>query len=447
MSVRKYRNISSIFALLFLFFSIPAGAQSGKNGDKKVASVSDRIFSRAQQHYKNDDYWACSRELIFLLDFHPDFSRTDEAVFMFANCLYESGLYASAEKMYKHLLRNHVRSSRLPEAIVGLERLAYERGNYQKTVDYYKQLMRCNPEQHIVNLACYYAGMAFYKLDDYPSANQSLALASSKSPYYDYCLYMRAMSLLRMKNIDEALDYLQKLCTLPITTEERRHVVDETHLTLGYVYYEMGYYQDAISHFYAVSPSSEQYQNALLGAGWAAAKQEKWRQAVIPLTELVSVYDKNDVTFEGMFLLGRCYLKMQKYDSAVKIYDHMMSGHQNLDSSPQSDSLNAKLTQQQKELEKGNMHLLTLESQLVHSIHNNEKTLNDYLNGNIKLSPEQSSLWEKIQNERKELSRLEKNIARLENQFRVRGENRNWQAYAEYGRTRALFLKRQQERN
>jgi len=446
----KSKKYLLVLTLLCLSFSIPAAAQSkqsSKGRDEQIGNVSETIFTRAHQHYQNGDFWASSRELIFLLDFHPDFSRMDEAVFMFANCLYESGLYISAEKMYKHLLRNHVRSPRLPEGIVGLERLAYERGNYQKVVDYYEQLMRCNPEQHIVNLACYYAGMAFYKLDDYPSANQSLALASTNSPYYDYTLYMRAMSLLRMKNIDEALTFLQELCTLPVTTEERRHVVDETHLTLGYLYYEMGYYKDAISHFYAVSSSSEQYQNALLGAGWAAAKQEKWPQAVMSLTELVSVYDKNDVTFEGMFLLGRCYLKMQKYDSALKIYDHMISGYQNTDESMQSDSLNAKLTQHKQELEKGNMHLLMLESRLVHSIHDNENSLKDYLNGNIKLSPEQSRLWDKIQQERKELSGLEKNIASLENQFRVKGKNRNWQAYAEYGRTRALFLKRQQETN
>ncbi|MDZ7721587.1 MAG: tetratricopeptide repeat protein [candidate division KSB1 bacterium] len=441
--MKKRINIRvAVYCLVFLTGVVELQAQETQQA--QVEKVSNKMFFQALQLYKEMKFWDCARELSILLDFNPGYSQMDHALLMLGNCLYEVNLHEGAERIYKFMLRKHVKSEYLPEAILGIERIHYDRGNYRSCIEYFKILRRSNPAQRILNYAGYYAGLAYYHLGDYPACNETLELANSTSPYYEHTLYTRGVSLLQMKNIEQALEILRVLSEMPPTDDERQSILDETHLTLGYVYYEMGYFKDALSHFRTVSPSSSKHPDALLAAGWTEANQKNWNKAASLLTLLYNNYENSPQTSECLFLLGRCYLKLGKYDNAVEIYEYLIEHHQDLQSSAHRDSLQKELLFEKQRIQKRKMELLSLESKLVKSIYNqSENSYSPFEQRKGNMTSTHFQLFRDIERERKEMNRLEQEIDQLKQQSRPVKSEHNWIAYAEYGITRAKFLKRQ----
>ena len=446
MGIMKSLSVK-IILIYCCFFTMSLVAQEIQQA--RINKVSEKLFFHAQQLYRQMEYWNCARELSILLDFNPNYSRMDHALLMLGNCLYEVNLHEGAERIYKFLLRKYVKSALLPEAILGIERIQYDQGNYRACIEYFRILQRSNPNQRIMNFASYYAGLAFYNLGDFPACNRTLELGDSNSPYYEHALYTRGVSLLQMKNIEHALEILRLLSELPPTSDERRNIVDETHLTLGYVYYEMDYFKDALTNFKAVSASSNRYPDALLAAGWTEANRKNWSEAASILTVLYKHYKDSPLVSEALFLLGRCYLKEGKYDNAIEIYEYLIQHHQHSQSVAERDALQMELVSEKKRIRERKMELLSLESKLVKSIYNQsgDSAYSPLDHRNDNMSSTHYELFRDIERERKEMDRLEQEIKKLEQKNQPLRSEHNWIAYAEYGVTRAKFLKRQMLRH
>ncbi len=440
----KFYPLFISIAVLVLLFAISARAQINPfdiDKNNKEEKAAEKSFQRAMNAYRDGDYWQSSRELVALLDRYPYFSRADEAYFTLGNCLNELGMLEGAAKLYKHIIKKYIYSSYAPQALLGLQRVFYEKGEHSESLKYYKAAMRGNPSREIIDIANYYAGMSYYKLGDYPKSIVIFSDVSNKSPYYDYVLYSLAVSLLRMQRVNQAVEVFDKIFDLPIINDERRRVVNEAHLTLGYLYYELGYYDQAIDQFNMVTPGSDNYPAALLASGWSATQLKEWQRAIKPLTQLFAKYKQDEATQEGLFLLGRCYLKLSRFDEAIAIYDHLINLFQ--DSSAVITTVkqvNANIEQERKNIEKRQLELLALESKLV-----DDMNINGI--GEKSFSTEQADIMRDIQRERQELETRLRQLDKLASATAIQEQRRNWRAYAEYGKIRASFLKRRQERS
>jgi len=390
--------------------------------------------------YRDADYLQSSREMAALLDRYPYFSRADETYFTLGNCLNELGMLNGAARMYEHILKKFIYSRFVPQALLGLQRVNYEKGALSESLTYYKAAMRSNPSQDITDIANYYAGVAYYKLGDYPKSILTLTDVSNKSPYYDYVLYNLAKSLLRMQRVNQAIDVFNKIFALPIINDDRRRVVNEAHLTLGYLYYELGYFKRSIRQFDQVTPDSDIHPAALLASGWSAAQSKSWQDAIDPLTRLYKNYKTNAATQEGLFLLGRCYLKLSRFDEAIAIYDHLINLFQDSsDVITTVKKVNADIERERQKITKREAQLLDLENQLVGEMDANTS-------GGSSFSSEQAEVMLDIKKERQDLQTRLGQLDRLASATAVKEERRNWRAYAEYGKIRASFLKRRQMR-
>ena len=240
---QKHFPLCFLSAALVLALSLSVRAQFNPfdiDNNREEEKKAESSFQRALELYRAGDYWAGSRSMVSLLDSYPHFSRADEAYFTLGNCLNELGMLEGAAKMYGHILKKHIYSAHVPNALLGLQRVNYEKGDLSKSLTYYTAAMRGNPSQEIIDIANYYAGITYYQLGDYPKSIETLSSISNKSPYYDFVLYNLAKSLLRMQRVNQAVEVFHKIFDLPITNDERRRVVNEAHLTLGYLYYELG---------------------------------------------------------------------------------------------------------------------------------------------------------------------------------------------------------------
>lgn len=441
------RPFYHIFYLIFITCQLLCGIVGAQVDPFKIVRDADpdkeaaKKLARALTLYRNADYWQSSRELISLVEDYPGFSQIAQAIFTLANTLYELNMTEGAFKLYERIIKRHITSSYVPDALLGLQRIEYDRDNYSASLDYYGTLTRGNPSAMILDVANYYAGMAYYKLADYPRAVRVFSAVSAKSPYYDYVLYTLAISMLRMQNINPAIEVFRRLFDLPVTSDDRRLVIDEGHLTLGYLYYEIDYFDQAIEHFRAVTPSSSNHPHALLAMGWAASQKNDWLQAIPPLTELYTRYETSDLTQEGLFLLGRSYLKLNRFEEAIRIYDHLIRIFPEQDEVILSiETINENIKLERQRIEKRQFELLVLEGNLVDDL-----SVNPQLKRR-NLSQDQTVLLRDIQRERQELAEHLAQLDKLATVMMLREERRNWRAYAEYGKSRATFLKRQQER-
>ena len=235
---------------------------------------------------------------------------------------------------------------------------------------------------------------------------------------------------------------MRKLLTLPLIRPEQRDVINNTHLSLGYIYYELGYYPEATAHFRRISPEHEAFPHALLAVSWAAIKQNDYQTAVITLNELIKNHDEAQFGEEAHFLLGQCYLQMGFYDFAFKEYDLISQRY------PEANGIAERvvevqlgLRQQEQEMEKLKVQLLVLESKLLTTI-NLDKTVPKYIKEeHDRLARQQEQLIASIVSERKLFEEASQIIELLQQEMERKESRKQWHAYAEYGKARSLFLK------
>lgn len=447
---KKFVGITVTFVILFISLSQGLAQQPGKTRmqtymQKDLEKASDRLFWEAKRYYDQGLYWESARDLIVLLDFHSNYSKIDQVVIFLADCLYEIGLDEGATRLYKHLIQKYIRSPYLPNALLGLQKIEYKRNDFGRSIEFYKAIVRGNPTEETLDASRYYAGLAFYKLKDYPRAIKILSNIDEKSPYYDYGLYSVGLSLLRLKRVRQAIDTFRNVCKLPIISEDRRSVVDEAHLTLGYIYYELGYYKQALGQFRSVSSNHSSYDKALLAAGWAANQMGEYEEAIAPLTTLVSKFPENANMEEGLFLLGRCYLKIGRYDEALVVYDNLIKIFPEQDVIPAIiREVNASLALESEKIDKIKMDLLVLETKLLDTIQlDNDKNVPlSIKKERERIAETREGLLKRIREERETFDNISSQIQNIRYAMNLKENRRDWRAFAEYGKARALFLKR-----
>ena len=448
-NIAKYLLVAlALSAIVLLPELCAADEQTSSDRMQKILlddleKASDKLHIEAKKLYNDGKYWEAARDLIILLDFYQDYSNIDDAVFLLGDCLYEIGIMDGATRIYRYLVKKFIRSPLLPRALLGLQRIEYDTGNYARCLEFYNAISRGTPEQDVLDVSRYYASLAYFHFKDYPNAVKIADEISDASPYFDYGMYTKGLSLLKMKNIRDAIHSFRKVCSLPIISDERRSVVDESHLTLGYLYYELGYTEHALGEFRAVSSGHDQYGEALIAEAWAAIKLEKYKEAVTPLTELIANFPESESAEEAFFLLGRSYLKLTMYEEALKVYEHLLAIFPEKEMVPAIvREVNSSLTEETIKIEKIKMDLLVMESRLLDAlpIGQDDGTPTQLVEEKQKIADSRMALLKQLQVERETFTDLSDQMASLQQLAERRETRRDWRAYAQYGKSRALFL-------
>lgn len=215
-------------------------------------------------------------------------------------------------------------------------------------------------------------------------------------------------------------------------------------MTLGYIYFELSSYERAIRFLSAISSTFYDYPDVLLTLGWTALKMKDYKTALIALNKLLDDYPHNYNVDEAHFVLGQCYLKLGYYKFAVNEYYQIINRVPRVGNfTTFIDTIKSQLVVEDKRIEELKTELLVLESKLLDTI--------PYRTGNgipknvaqehERIRKQQESLLENIVKERKIFESVSKNIAQLKRQIEKREIQKDWRAYAEYGRVRAMFLK------
>jgi len=220
---------------------------------------------------------------------------------------------------------------------------------------------------------------------------------------------------------------------------------ERTNLVLGLTYFELGDFENAIAFLKKVSSGDENYPHALLGLGWCYLKQQQYQFMIKPLEEYVKTFPESEFLPEVYLLLGQAHLKIRLYDKSIYYFSRLLtmfpvkSENGNLLS-----SIENKVNVFESQVEKQRLDLILLESNLSETIRlPSKKWIPGYMLDEIrKLEKRRMLLLEQIQNEKTSLKVMTQTMSELKLMIQIR--TRDWRSVAEYGISRALFLKEQE---
>lgn len=136
-------------------------------------------------------------------------------------------------------------------------------------------------------------------------------------PYADYNL---GIALLEHDEVDAGLKQLNKLGEQSADNDEQYALRDKTNLALGYRLLQTGKAEQARPYFDRVRLQGPLSSRALLGAGWADAEQEHFRQALVPWLELHSRDSRDLATQESWLAVPYAYAQLGAQARAVELY-------------------------------------------------------------------------------------------------------------------------------
>ncbi len=410
---------------------------------KRLEREAKALFSSASARYGSGDLWQAALELIQIVDFYPSFSKFEDAVFLLAQCQYELEMYAGADRMYRFLLQSVNKTKLVPEALLGLQKVAYKRGDFPQSLKFYKTMEAHYTKHEGIAESRYIAEQTYFNQESYGLVHNVVPHIKEKSPFYPYALYTAGLAHLKEKNVREAISVFSKVDRLSDSGSEQAQIVSAARLTLGYVYFELSEFKAAAKYLLRVKPVFHGYPEALLTLGWAFLKLQDHKSALIPLNKLIRSYPDYYNLDEAHFLRGQSYLKLGYYDFAANEFDLVVPTDSSKTDTTHYESARGNLNVLEEGLEALQEELFLLETKLLESIPlYEENIMAPDLPGNmVHAKTELQAMLNNLRVEREDFKLTSDKIAMMRKAL-AKSEMRNkWEAYAEYGRVKALYVK------
>jgi tetratricopeptide (TPR) repeat protein len=413
--------------------------------DQEMERAAIKVLNNAIKLYNNEKFWQAAQELVIIMDYYPKFSRLDQVITYLGKCLFQEELYTGSTRLYNYLIRKFPRSSMIPLALLGLENNYYYQNKYKQALRVYFVLIKRTKDQKIINEASYTAGQCHYKLKNYDMAISVLKKIDVRSEFYADALYTTALCYLKKSNVATSVDYFRKITAMPITSPDRRSIVDNARLTLGLIYYELQAYKAAIDQLSAIAEEHEHYQDALLGLGWAYLKINEYEKVIRVLSKLIKKYPRSENAEESYFLLGQSYIALGRYDEAIASYKKILELFpEQLNIPTLVQKVNYQLKGQEQHIQDLKTKILIEETKLLDALPLDAggQEIPDYLLAEKKrLKEVREKMIENLRAEKDQLILLQEKIVELNKLIERKERRKDWRGYAEYGVSRALFLK------
>jgi len=168
--------------------------------------AADHIYKEAMRFMKKEQYWKATRELIVILDFHPQYPKLDAVVYQLGRALYEMDMLRAAERMFVYAADKYRDSRYLGDVLLGLQKVYYQQGDYAKSLRFYVALLKgFRHRDDLMSEGHYYGGQAYYHSRNYDIAEHAFARVDARSDYYPYALYSLGLTRLKKKTLTALL--------------------------------------------------------------------------------------------------------------------------------------------------------------------------------------------------------------------------------------------------
>lgn len=166
------------------------------------------------------------------------------------------------------------------------------------------------------------------RLGRFDRAAEELAAWNGAPDWTAYARFNLGVALIRSGRDAEGLGFLEQVGTMAGDTEELRSLRDKANVAAGFVLLRAERPADASSVLLRVRLNGPQSNRALLGAGWAAAAQDRYEQALGPWMELqgrdvldAAVQEAQLAVPYALARLGAAKQAADHYEAAIGLFD------------------------------------------------------------------------------------------------------------------------------
>lgn len=312
---------------------------------KEFEALASTAYDRAYRLFKGEKYYDAAVKFKEVVLLYPSFSKVDRATFMMGEAYYQAGMYTDAASAFNRILKNFPKTEYVPRSLYRLELSSLKMERYNAAVGYYEQLIRNYPNSPDVDGARYFAGLAFYSINDFENAKRTFTDIPAESEYYGFGQYSLALCYLREgmrdndleKGVERAIAQLENIFRIKHKSPLGRTLAGKAHVTLGQLHYQAGRYDQAEDEFNNVSSrDSTNYDNAVFGLGWLEIKRADleedegkaaghFRRSASLMKRITVHMEGSEVYAEAWLTLAHCYLGQGKYDKAISTYEYVVN--------------------------------------------------------------------------------------------------------------------------
>lgn len=312
---------------------------------KEFEALATTAYDKAYSLFKAEKYYDAAVKFKEVVLLYPSFSKVDRATFMMGEAYYQAGMYTDAAAGFNRILKNFPETEYVPRSLYRLELSSLKMERYSAAVGYYEQLVKNYPNSPDLDGARYFAGLAFYSLNDFANAEKTFQAIPAESEYFGFGQYSLALCYLRegmrdndlKTGVDRAITQLENIFKIKRRSPVGRTLAGKAHVTLGQLHYQMGRYDQAEDEFNKVSSrDSTNYDNAVFGLGWVEIKRaekeedegkihEHYDRAAGLMKRITDHMEGSEVYAEAWLTLAHCYLGLGDYDKAAETYNYVIN--------------------------------------------------------------------------------------------------------------------------
>lgn len=291
---RVHRHLAiALLAVLGSFSAVSANAAWytfwKKDKPKKLLetsqSVQDLYYGDVLFYFYQGDYFESLTRVDAALQLGRVEHHKVESELLRGGLYLSLGQHNEAGRIFKELLNENVPDEARNRAWFYLAKVWYQRGYYTDAEQALNSIAGKLPEGLESERQLLHAEVLMGQ-GRFGDAVNLLSKVSKEDPYAPYALFNLGVAMVREQRMDDAVRMLDTVGQMYAPTEELAALRDKANLALGFAQLKANKPMDAAQALSRVRLQGPQSNKALLGAGWAAANEQKFNAALSPWLEL-----------------------------------------------------------------------------------------------------------------------------------------------------------------
>lgn len=318
----------------------------------------ERAMSDAMMNYSDREYTLAEMQFNDIKKlFGPYFQQMDGVLFYAGECNFAQSFYDAAMKNYDELYKSFPDSKFIGRALYKLMLITYTYDWKKNFFEYFEKLkdLPASIALEDMNNAYYLASYLYASVGKYKSAETYLTKIEKNSEYYLPGQYLLGIVYANLDSYNKAksiFEMLSNKSNYPWTDVNMVTIRNEATIRLGFLHYQRGEYEKAISILNQVSKGFEKYDKGLIVQAWAKLKTGKYEESIQKVNTLFSDYVTSNHSYEALVLSAHCKQILEKPNEAKKDLKYVTSAHSVLDMSEDYNNERRRILEQAKELER-----------------------------------------------------------------------------------------------
>lgn len=314
-----------------IWFSLLLGASFSALAEKPLQTVADLRYGVVLYEYFQGNHFNSLSELMVAKERGGIQGHKDNPEIIEGSLNLAFGMERQAGDIYQRLLNEDKPLEVRNAAWFYLAKIRYQRGEFAAVRESLDNILEPISSDLVDEINAMTIQLLI-KEGKFDEAEEKLAAVSSRStngrqfqywrPYLNFNL---GAIYARYEKMDQAQTFFSKVANERLSEKtffhpEQLALYDRAFIASAYGYFQQENYQSAVKEFGKVRQATPLANDALLGLGWAKAKLDDYRAALVPWTVLSERPIADDAVQESLIAIPYAYLQLGDTARALDAY-------------------------------------------------------------------------------------------------------------------------------